>query len=84
MPVVHCFTMQQRTCYLCGGAQLLPDEQWHRDHVVPKARGGGDHDANRAWAHGLCNMWKGARLLSPELVAEITKRRRVELFIELG
>ena len=74
----------RRTCYLCGSEQLLPGEEWHRDHVVAKVRGGSDGPENRAWAHGTCNMWKGARPLTPEMLATIARRRRVEVFIELG
>lgn len=71
-------------CYLCQTSQLLPGEQWHNDHVVPKAKGGSDEAFNRRRCHGLCNMWKGARPLTPEMLTTIARRRRVEVFIELG
>jgi 5-methylcytosine-specific restriction endonuclease McrA len=34
----------------------------HVDHVVPVTRGGEHSYANTRAAHGVCNIWKRARL----------------------
>jgi len=45
-------------CWLCNqaGAETV-------DHVVPRARGGDDSDANLRAAHAACNMSRGARIV---------------------
>lgn len=47
-------------CHLCGQSADLAD--WHLDHVIPLARGGGHSYANVAVSHPKCNLQKGARL----------------------
>ena len=54
-----------------GRGRPIPAELWSRaadgragrlslDHLVPKARGGGDESDNVVWACGSCNSSKGA------------------------
>jgi 5-methylcytosine-specific restriction endonuclease McrA len=58
-------------CFYCGRAmtQRLKYEYGMRptdrskDHVIPKARGGGKGLPNRVWACYACNEAKGAMLL---------------------
>ncbi len=57
-------------CWLCGGKVAADDGRagpWAPsvDHVVPKARGGGNAAANLRLAHRRCNSRRGSRL--PEL-----------------
>lgn len=58
------------TCWLCGN-QVDPaapkGSPWAGsvDHVVPRARGGGDDPGNCRLAHRVCNSQRGSRL--PEL-----------------
>lgn len=50
---------------LCGICNLEVDPgDWHLDHVVPLARGGGHTYDNVQVSHPRCNMVKGARLVS--------------------
>lgn len=49
-------------CYLCGS--YPPVEEIEIDHVIPKSKGGGDHDSNLAVACATCNRSKGARMLT--------------------
>ena len=58
------------TCWLCGGgvdATAHTGSPWAGsvDHVVPRARGGGDEPTNLRLAHRRCNSARGSRL--PEL-----------------
>lgn len=46
-------------CWLCGGA-IVPGQAWDIDHVVPRARGGGDGVGNLRPAHAGCNRSRGA------------------------
>lgn len=72
-------------CHLCGGIALqLPGEHWVADHLVPVADGGQEVATNLAKAHSTCNKWRGAKPLSEAERARVAKRRRLELFIELG
>lgn len=67
-------------CHLCGGWWLeLPGETWVADHILPTSRGGLSTIENLAKAHSTCNGWRGSKLLSPALLAQIAKRRRLEL-----
>lgn len=59
-------------CHICGWE--IPEGRMHFDHIVPLFRGGADAAENIALAHGTCNTWKGARLMS-EL--DLVKRREV-------
>jgi 5-methylcytosine-specific restriction endonuclease McrA len=43
-------------CWLCGGPGATTV-----DHVIPRARGGGDDEDNLRAAHLDCNMRRGAR-----------------------
>jgi 5-methylcytosine-specific restriction endonuclease McrA len=49
-------------CHLCGrgGADSI-------DHLIPRYRGGGHHDANLAACHMTCNSRKGNRKPKVEL-----------------
>lgn len=74
-----------KTCHLCGlGEPLLERETWHRDHVQPRSRGGGDEPENLAWAHGRCNEFRRDKPVTVELLRACRKRRVQELFIETG
>lgn len=58
------------TCWLCGndvdpGAPKGSPFAGSVDHVVPRARGGGNEDGNLRLAHRQCNSRRGSRL--PEL-----------------
>lgn len=44
-------------CQYCGSTQ----EPFHRDHIVPRSRGGGDDTRNCVIACAACNLEKGAR-----------------------
>jgi hypothetical protein len=49
---------------LCAYCRLgLDPQNWHLDHVVPIARGGGHTRENCVAACPTCNMKKGARTL---------------------
>lgn len=57
-------------CWLCGNdvdPAAPRGSSWAGsvDHVVPRARGGGNEDANLRLAHRVCNSRRGSRL--PEL-----------------
>ncbi|MDP9434595.1 MAG: HNH endonuclease [Actinomycetota bacterium] len=57
-------------CWLCGNEVSPSAPRGSRDagsvdHVVPRARGGGDEDDNLRLAHRACNSRRGSRL--PEL-----------------
>lgn len=57
-------------CWLCGNdvdpaAPRGAREAGSVDHVVPRAKGGGDEDENLRLAHRVCNSRRGSRL--PEL-----------------
>ncbi len=57
-------------CWLCGNdvdpaAPRGSREAGSVDHVVPRARGGGNEDDNLRLAHRVCNSRRGSRL--PEL-----------------
>lgn len=51
-------------CAWCGQA-----DGCHRDHIVPRSRGGGDWKPNRRWLCPRCNAFKGRRL-DEEIPAE--------------
>ena len=53
------YTAQQGTCNGCGEA--MDARHLEVDHIVPKAKGGGDHYANYQLLCGNCNRIKGAR-----------------------
>jgi hypothetical protein len=64
-------------CAYCGTA----DGPFHRDHVVPRSRGGPDTPSNLVMACAPCNLHKSASLPSewmgdgvPSLVAKIEER----------
>lgn len=76
--------LQQPCCHLCGGVVLqLLGERWVVDHLVPVRWGGTDEPHNLAKAHSTCNAWRSDKKLTPDLLATIRKRRRVELFVEM-
>ena len=54
------WSMTNGHCFYCGRKL---EEQFHIDHVVPKARGGVDHIANYVPACRECNLSKRARLI---------------------
>lgn len=64
---VETFCKRDGLCHLCAGEILYEDygryneTGWQIDHVVPKARGGGDHPDNLEPAHSVCNNYKGTR-----------------------
>lgn len=52
-------------CHLCG-EPANPDD-WHRDHVIPLARGGAESYANSAVSHPQCNQVKHDRMMPSAL-----------------
>ena len=47
---------------LCGGCGVLfPFRNFTVDHVVPRSRGGTDHEGNLQLLCGACNSLKGDR-----------------------
>lgn len=56
---------QRGRCSICGGRMALERDVQHLatwDHVIPRARGGGGHEArNKVIAHRPCNQHKGDR-----------------------
>lgn len=50
------------TCGYCG--RRPPAVELQVDHIIPRAKGGGDALMNLITCCSLCNMGKGARLLS--------------------
>lgn len=72
-------------CHLCGEVDLrLAGEHWVADHLLERASGGVDSEQNLGKAHSTCNKWRGDRPLTDALRGEVARRRRVEIFIELG
>lgn len=59
-------------CHLCGFHVLAA--YGTVDHLTPSSSGGSTLLANSAWAHKVCNQWRGKRLLSAALRAEIRER----------
>lgn len=55
------FERDEGVCHLCGDP--AERENFHLDHVVPRARGGSDDPSNLKVSHPACNMAKGARIL---------------------
>lgn len=47
-------------CGYCEG-QLLYDETWHIDHIVPVSRGGTNDEANLVLSCVACNLKKAAK-----------------------
>ncbi|MFC8733580.1 HNH endonuclease [Luteimicrobium sp. NPDC057192] len=67
------------TCHLCLERINLAAPPRHpsgpsADHVVPRKYGGSDHLSNLRPAHRRCNSRRGARLLTPELLASFRRR----------
>lgn len=49
-------------CHYCGKPVTGRDR--HRDHIIPKSKGGDNSPANLVWACGSCNSTKRDRLIS--------------------
>jgi len=55
----YLYNDQQGLCNGCGKAFIL--ENLEIDHIIPKAKGGGDYYENYQLLCGLCNRTKGDR-----------------------
>ena len=54
-----------RSCEYCRLPERTdPYSTFHLEHVIAKQHGGGDDDANLAWACSRCNHRKGTNLAS--------------------
>lgn len=57
---------QQGKCWLCGGLMRVDVHTFHAlyatwDHVLPKSKGGANHQDNLMLAHRKCNRERGNR-----------------------
>lgn len=52
------YLRQKGRCYDCGKKL---GNKWHRDHRVPRSRGGSDHVSNAVLLCPVCNLKKGAK-----------------------
>lgn len=50
------------TCGYCLSPQRLVMSRLEIEHIVPRARGGGDEEMNLWLSCGLCNRYKGAQV----------------------
>ena len=50
-------------CAYCAG-QLLYNDPWHIDHIVPLAKGGSNDESNLTLACALCNVKKRDKLIA--------------------
>lgn len=68
------FKQQKGSCNGCGNNYLTKD--FHIDHIIPKAKGGGDYYDNYQLLCGHCNTSKGDRPME-YLIAKIRKREEL-------
>lgn len=68
------FKEQKGNCNGCGNQYLIKD--FHIDHIVPKAKGGGDYYTNYQLLCGHCNTTKGDRPME-YLMVKINKREEL-------
>jgi hypothetical protein len=54
------FDRDNGKCAYCQG-QILYDESWHIDHIVPVAKGGTNELSNLTLSCVACNLKKGAK-----------------------
>jgi len=64
------------TCRYCGARP--PRCELHLDHVVPVSKGGETTKANCVAACDDCNLGKGVRLLSAEVINRLTSENAEE------
>jgi len=60
-------------CYLCGGRLAMTKQVPHPqaptlDHVIPLARGGSHSEDNLRAAHHACNVAKGTKAVTTQLM----------------
>lgn len=65
-------------CYLCGGPVMKNAPEGHpraptRDHVVPRAKGGPNHNQNLRLAHYRCNQERATR--PPEKFIKVKQKK---------
>lgn len=66
----------ENTCQICGGLCDITDKRWGHtgplapsiDHIIPLVRGGDHTDENTQLAHLVCNISKGDKLISSEVI----------------
>jgi hypothetical protein len=54
------FEASEGKCHHCAG-QLLYDEPWHIDHVIPLSKGGSNDKSNLVLSCVRCNLEKGSK-----------------------
>ena len=69
------FGQQEGKCNGCGHS--FPFQNFTRDHIIPKARGGSDTDENLQLLCGRCNSIKGDRIME-YLIAKLIDEGIIE------
>jgi len=64
----------QDWCDYCGVKEARGKPSWHKDHFVPKSKGGSNDNSNLMLACPVCNAIKGSKLFADVRTALVLKR----------